>query len=413
MKFYLCLFLFASTLQAQDLDVYLRQQLKNFLMTTPSEVPRPSQELLVLGHELFRDRQLSGNNNISCHDCHHPMIGTGDNLSLAIGEGGISRQGSRTQATGEVIKRHSPPLWNLGDPDQKEMFWDARVRIDRRTNKLITPEPKLDQHPQITKNLTTALAAQVIFPLLSREEMLGKPGSNPIANLDDSIKIWDAIIQKLKISKAPNGKMYHEMFNAVFPNEEHNIGHAAKAMEGFIAWRFQVGNTPFDRYIAGDNSALSPKEKNGLNIFMGKGRCAVCHHGPLLTNNMLMNVGVPPLQVKGGQVDRGYRQRFAFKTPGLRNIAKSAPYMHNGVYSTLAEVVDHYNQVIPHLRNFNIEPDRLSAYSVELEIEKDPQILEDIEDNIIQPFLRNGLGLSQSEKEDLIEFLEKSLTSPR
>lgn len=412
MKFYLSLLLLSTSLQAQDLDVYLRSQLNHFLITTPTKIERPNQELLVLGHELFRDKQLSGNNNISCHDCHHPMIGTGDNLSLAIGEGGLSRQGSRTQASGEVVKRHSPPLWNLGHIDQKEMFWDARVRIDRATNKLITPEPKLDNHPEITKNLTSALAAQVIFPLLSHEEMLGKPGSNPLANLNGSIEVWDAIIEKLKISKAPNGKMYTEMFNTVFPNEKHNIGHAAKAMESFIAWRFQVNDTPLDRYLAGDNQALSLKEKNGLNIFMNKGRCAVCHHGPLLTNNMLMNVGVPPLQVKGSGIDRGYRNRYAFKTPGLRNIAKSAPYMHNGVYSTIREVVDHYDQVIPHLRNFTIDPERLSAYSVELEIEKDPQILEDIEDNIIQPFLRNGLRLTSSEKDDLVEFLEKSLTSP-
>ncbi len=412
MKIFASFIFLISVAHGQDLDTYLRARLDQFLISTPTTIARPPQDLLVLGHELFRDKQLSGNNNISCHDCHHPMIGTGDKLALAIGEGGVSRAGSRTQASGEIIKRHSPPLWNLGHEDQMEMFWDARVRIDRRTKELITPEEKLKDHPEITKNLDTALAAQVIFPLLSHDEMLGKPGSNPLADLNDSIQIWDGIITKLKLTQAPNGKSYTEMFNTVFPGEKHNIGHAAKAMESFIAWRFQVNQTPLDRYIAGDNSALSLKEKNGLNIFMGKARCVVCHHGPLLTNNMVMNVGVPPLQVKGQPVDRGYRQRFAFKTPGLRNIAKSAPYMHNGVFSTIKEVVEHYDDVLANLKNFTPADETFRPYSVELEVVKDPEVLTDIEDNIIQPFLRNGLKLSTQEKDDLVLFLEKSLTSP-
>ncbi len=409
----ICFFLaFVSVAYAQDLDTFLRSRLEQFLMTSPPEIPKPNQDILVLGHELFRDKQFSGNNNISCHDCHHPMIGSGDNLALAIGEGGISRGASRSQSQGEVIQRHSPTLWNLGHEDQMEMFWDARVRIDRASKELITPEEKLKQHPEITKNLNSALAAQVIFPLTSHDEMLGKPGSNPIANLNDSIKIWDALIAKLKLSQAPNGNSYTDMFNKVFPGEKHNIGHAAKAMESFIAWRFQVNDTPLDRYIAGDNTALSLKEKNGLNIFMGKGRCVVCHHGQLLTNNMVMNIGVPPLQVKGQPVDRGYKDRFAFKTPGLRNIAKSAPYMHNGVFHNLKEVVDHYDNVLLTLKHFTPVDETYLPYKVELEVEKDPEILLEIEDNIIQPFLRNGLHLSQSEKDDLVLFLEKSLTSP-
>tara|TARA_R110000868_G_scaffold117600_15_gene312576 strand:- start:76990 stop:78231 length:1242 start_codon:yes stop_codon:yes gene_type:complete len=401
-----------SSAHAQDLDQFLRQEMNRFLMTSPQTIERPATEILVLGHELFRDRQLSGNNNISCHDCHHPMLGTGDAISLAVGEGGSFVGRARTQDQGLVVARHSPHLINLGHKENFEMFWDARVRIDRRTKELITPEEKLKDHPEITKHLDSALAAQTIFPILSPEEMRGKPGSNPLANLSDSIEIWDAVIEKLKKTKAPNSKSYVELFNNAFPNEKHNAGHMGKAMASFIGWRFQVNNTPFDRYLGGDNQALSDSEKQGLKIFMGKGRCAVCHHGQLLTNQMLMNVAVPPLHTSGASVDRGFRGRFAFKTPGLRNVAKTAPYMHNGVFQTLEEVIEHYDNVPQSLKTFVPSEQTHLPYQSRLVRADDPEILQDIEDDLIQPFLRRGLGLTQDEKTHLLKFLEISLTSP-
>src|SRR5690606_28458635 len=132
-----------------------------------------------LGQQLFHDPQLSGNDNISCRDCHHPMIGTSDGIALGLGEGAIFSNGARVQAAGKILGRHSPALWNLGHAGNFEMFWDARVRIHRRTGELTTPEPKLKDHPEITQHLTTALEAQTIFPPLSPEEMRGEPGSNP------------------------------------------------------------------------------------------------------------------------------------------------------------------------------------------------------------------------------------------
>src|SRR5690606_38368370 len=178
-----------AALHAQQLDQFLRQEMARFRMTSPETIERPAVEILRLGHELFRDRALSGNDNISCHDCHHPRLGTSDAVALAIGEGGGFSRTGRVQMQGKIIPRHSPHFWNLGDKDQFEMFWDARVRIDRRTKELITPEEKLKDHPEITKHLDSALAAQSIFPLLSPEEMRGEPGSNPLANLNDSIEI--------------------------------------------------------------------------------------------------------------------------------------------------------------------------------------------------------------------------------
>lgn len=410
--FALAILFISSATYAQDLDQYLRSQLTHFRMSSLPIIKKPRQEILVLGHELFRDRQLSGNDNISCHDCHHPMIGTSDSIALAVGEGGAYQDGARIQAAGTIVARHSPHLWNLGHKDNFEMFWDARVRIDRRTKELITPEPKLKDHPEITKNLDSALAAQTIFPLLSADEMRGQPGSNSLANLDDSIEIWDALITKLKSKQAPNTKSYIELFNNAFPNETHNAGHMGKAMASFISWRFQVNNTPFDRYLSGDNAALSQDEKLGLNVFMGKGRCAVCHHGQLLSNQMLMNVAVPPLQTPDRQSDRGYKDRFAFKTPGLRNLAKTAPYMHNGIFQTLEEVVEHYDNVFVSLENFSPSEITFKPYNVTLKREQDPLVLQDIKDAVIQPFLRRGLNLSQQEKANLVKFLKISLTSP-
>tara|TARA_R110000868_G_scaffold72133_4_gene210401 strand:- start:10729 stop:11970 length:1242 start_codon:yes stop_codon:yes gene_type:complete len=411
-KFITLLFALSSPAMAQDLDQFLRAELTRFQMTSPETIERPATEILVLGHELFRDRQLSGNDNISCHDCHHPMLGTGDAVSLAIGEGGSFQGRNRTQDQGKVVARHSPNLINLGHKQNFEMFWDARVRIDRRTNELITPEAKLKDHPEITKHLTSALAAQTIFPILSPEEMRGQPGSNAIANLDDSIEIWDAVIAKLKKTKAPNNKSYVELFNKAFPEETHNAGHMGKAMASFISWRFQVNNTPFDRYLAGDNLALSDDEKQGLKVFMGKARCAVCHHGQLLTNHMVMNVAVPPLHIPGGSVDRGFRNRFAFKTPGLRDVAKTAPYMHNGVFQTLEEVIEHYDNVPQSLKTFEPSEQTHFPYQSRLVRVFDAEVLQDIEDDLIQPFLRRGLGLTSQEKSQLLKFLKISLTSP-
>jgi cytochrome c peroxidase len=144
-------------------------------------------------------------------------------------------------------------------------------------------------------------------------------------------------------------------------------------------------NSPFDKFMEGDSKAMDESAQRGMKVFQGKGRCVLCHNGPNFADNKFHNLGVPqtgPLKEDLGRfnVTRRDADRGAFKTPTLRSIVETAPYMHDGAFKTLEEVVDFYNRgggKNPHL---------------------DPLIL--------------PLSLTDSDKKDLVEFM-KALTGEK
>lgn len=403
-----------STLHAETLDEYLHQQL-DFFGVTPLKTlsVETNQSKLELGRKLFIETNISGNRNISCRTCHHPMMGSSDSLAL-----------SQTEDGKGVLKRNSISIFNLGHPHNNFMFWDGRVHYNPGTKVFITPEPALNGSapiaPQITSVMTSSLAAQAIFPLVSVEEMKGRKGDNEIANTNSNLEAWDKIVKRL--TTEGDKERYLKLFKAAFPEaREINIGHVGEAMATFMGQQFQSNTSPFHRYVAGDNSAMTEQQKRGLAIFIGQGKCIACHQGSLLGNNSFFtSVGVPQYGAKPFQADRGRGEvnnetfkKYFFKTPSLINIGLTAPYMHNGAFKTIREVINHYNNIRHSLMHFEISPERRKEFPVEVEVVNDPVVVKEIWNSIQAQFLKQGLGMTEASIDDLESFLSTALTDPK
>jgi cytochrome c peroxidase len=141
---------------------------------------------------------------------------------------------------------------------------------------------------------------------------------------------------------------YRKRFNEVFGTENFTIDHVAMAIATFERTVLS-GNSPYDRFKAGDKSALSESQQRGMKVFFSNNaRCDSCHDGAALTTNQFANIGIgmdkPNPDLGRYNVTKKDSDKGAFKTPGLREIARTAPYMHDGSLKTLEEVVEHYDK---------------------------------------------------------------------
>ncbi len=248
-----------------------------------SAAPDPQQA--ALGKVLFYDPILSANDDLSCASCHHPDMGFSDGKPVSVG------------AHGEDLRRNAPSLWNVAYATS--LFWDGRAK---------------------------SLEEQMLTPLTNENEMAANP---------------EELVAQLAAIPA-----YQAQFEAAFKDGVTiaNVSTAIAAFERTLVSH----NSPFDQYAAGNFTALTPAQRRGFNVFRSaQTRCFECHTWPTFTNNTFNVLGVPdtnPLQPDLGQVEivNGPDSTRSFRTPGLRNVGLSAPYMHNGVFTTLDEVVDFY-----------------------------------------------------------------------
>lgn len=354
-----------------DLDLALGDALMRARVTTVSQTlssDSGNESMVALGRALFFDPILSGDRNISCATCHHPSAGTSDALPVSIGAGGSGSRAARDVAAGAFVARNAPSVYNLGAVGSVALFWDGRVSRNESTGVLTTPEAGLNGSTPtlaaIAAQLTTATAAQALFPIVSDEEMRGNSG-NEIRDAPDNASAWAAVMVRLVGSS--NGTVggiagYRSLFTAAFPGtanfDEFNIGHAGRAIAAFESAVFRsdasAGLSAFDRYLTGERAALSVAEKRGALTFFGRrGGCARCHNGPALSDFAFHSIAAPQVGPgAGGEAseDRGRAlvsgntaDNYQFRTPPLRNVELSAPYTHSGAYSTLEAVVNHYS----------------------------------------------------------------------
>jgi cytochrome c peroxidase len=323
----LFLFLFSSFHIAQSAEL----RTPHFALHIPTGLPAPlpvpennplTLEKIALGRRLFFDRRLSPNDTMSCAMCHVPTQGfTVNETRLAVG------------VNGQTTKRNPPALYNVAY--QRLLFHDGRE---------------------------FTLEDQVISPLTNPVEM-GNPSIGYVVD---------------KIRRLPG---YPEQFRQAF-HEDVNVATLGKAIASYERTLLSA-NSPFDRwYFGGEQSAVSPEVKTGFTIFTGKGQCFTCHpvnkESALFTDQGFHNTGVAQLKLipeKTVEVDLGgglvvqmpraqvdevltppskdlgrYEvtldplDLWRYKTPSLRNVALTAPYMHNGALLTLEEVVDYYNR---------------------------------------------------------------------
>jgi cytochrome c peroxidase len=282
----------------------------------PGHIPAPANNQVTparadLGKMLFFDPRLSGSGSISCASCHNPGLSFSDGLPAAIGSG----MG--------VLNRSTPTILNSGL--NKFQMWDGRY---------------------------ASLEEQALGPMQGSKEMNG--------NME----------QILALLKSLPG--YCRAFKKAYPGVGITKETLAKALATFERTIVST-NSPFDEWIHGNRTAISPAAKRGFALFVGKAKCVLCHSGPNFTDDGFHNIGLNDHHDNDNHDEGRYAvvpikiSKGAFKTPTLRDIARTAPYMHNGAYRTLQEVIDHYDRGGDNKENLdpNITPLRLTKQEKE------------------------------------------------
>lgn len=406
---------------APSLDQQVRQVIAGWGVVPIVAIRAQDPAMIELGRSLFFDKILSGNRDVACATCHSPLASTGDGFSLAVGTGWTAGGSSRALGKGrQFTPRNAPSLFNAALGAQY-MFWDGRVSIDFGPQGFHAPTGVT-----LPAGLSNLLAVQAMIPVTNRVEMRGDVGDrdvlgneNELAQIadDNNQAIWDSVMRRVLGIPA-----YVQKFNAAFPSVaagQLGFEHAANAIAAFEASTFTKTNSAFDQYLNRDDNAMSTDAKLGALLFFGTARCSSCHNGPMLGAQQFANVGVPQLGPGSGKqlpLDDGRQndgsvgptvQPFSFRVAPLRNVELSAPYMHDGVYSTLEEVVRHYNNVDSALKSF--DPSTLApAYraSYHGDAASINAVSSTIDGRIKQP-----LRLTSEEQRQLVAFL-KALTDP-
>lgn len=255
-------------------------------LAIPQENPQ-TPEKIELGRRLFTDPRLSQSGVISCATCHIPEKGFTDGLPRALGHGG------------KELGRNSMTLLNAAYA--KALAWDGKA---------------------------VTLEQQALQPILNPEEM--------------AIKKEDLIV------RISGDAAYREEFRKVFGKEGVTLKTISRAIAAYERTLI-TGDSPLDRYLKGESGALSSEALRGLDLFKGKAGCIRCHNGPMLADDRFYNIGVP---LAGGwktdpgrqYVDGNPESWKKFKTPTLRNVGVTGPYMHNGAFTSLMDVIRFYNR---------------------------------------------------------------------
>lgn len=287
----------------------------------PAVVPAPPDNpttpaRVALGRLLFWDPILSGPRDVACATCHHPDFGYAEPLDLSIGAGGVGLGSDRVfgpDSPVRLVKRNSQTILNAAfngldssghvDPAAAPMFWDARVQ---------------------------SLEQQALEPIRTLEEMRGDtyPADRAVTE----------VVARLA-ANAEYRTLFAEAFGTRPAVTEANLGRALAAFQRTLV----ATDTPFDRYMRGDTTAMTARQISGMNRFEAIG-CGNCHSGPMFSDFKAHVLAVPD-NPRLPATDAGIGNTYAFRTPSLRNLASTAPYMHNGVFVSLDDVVDFYNRI--------------------------------------------------------------------
>ena len=321
------------------------------LSALPLEIPYPldnpfTAKKAALGKLLFYDPILSGNKEVSCATCHHPEYGYGESLDISIGVNGNglgTKRVFRFPNDIPFVKRNSQTIVNTAfngisnngqaDAINAPMFWDLRVK---------------------------SLELQSLEPIKAFEEMRGHSYAENVA--------LEKVLYRLSQIKE-----YQLLFSEAFgTNNAITKENLAKAIANFERTLI-ANNSRFDQYMRGNQSILSrnilsQNEVEGMNLFLKSG-CSKCHNGPMLSDYKTHTMGVVDNE-KLGYTDEGFEKKYAFRTPTLRNLRSTYPYMHNGKIGTLKEVLEFYEDLTGgKINNPFIKPEQIDPLVHKLKVE--------------------------------------------
>lgn len=269
------------------------------LVPLPNKAPAPNDnpttpDKVSLGKQLFFDPRLSGDNSISCATCHLPEKAFGDAVSVGLG------------IRGKKLSRNTQTCLNCGFFDN--FFWDGRA---------------------------ASLEEQALGPILSPDEM-----NQNLDELEDELNSIPAYVRQ---------------FKSIFGTKPHRDG-IAKSLAAYQR-TLVTEPSPYDRYLKGDKGALSSDAIRGLELFKGEAGCTQCHRGPLLSDSKFYRLGASYRDEGRAKITGKKEDRYRFRTPTLRNVSETAPYMHDGSFQTLSEVVEFYYRGIPSTGPDGLLPD--------------------------------------------------------
>jgi cytochrome c peroxidase len=378
-----------------------------------------------LGQLLFYDPILSGNRTVACATCHHPKLGTADAVALSFGDGGIgmgqNRVADPNNLPEERIPRNAPALFNLGAREFAVLFHDGRLEADpSHPNGLRTP-----MDGDMLAGFASVLSAQTMFPVLSQDEMAGSWRENDVARAVRQGVItgrggaWDLLSRR--VASVPE---YAAAFAQIYPGisgpEDIAFTDISNAIAVFMAHEWRSDTSPFDAVLRGD-AVLQGNAAKGQALFYGDAGCAACHSGAFQTDHKFHAMGVP--QIGPGKAasfedhnrDEGRfrvtgrdEDRFAFRTPSLRNVTLTAPYGHAGAHGSLPEFVADHADPIAGLMRFDPEQVALAAYEGD-----DFVIMQDVDEisALIAAIRTPPVQLNDMQITQIVAFLE-ALTDP-
>jgi cytochrome c peroxidase len=257
----------------------------------PPARPVDNPPLVELGRDLFFAPQISASGKTACASCHFAELGWG-----------VTDARSRNDS-GKLTSRKSQPLTGIGHAGDAPVGWDGR---------------------------SATLEAQAKSSI--------DTGSMSMGETETPVKV-EFIVERIRSDPA-----YAAKFNAALPGTPIDIDSVVKAIAAFER-TLEPGVVPFDRWIDGDEQAISESAKRRFLLFNGKANCFACHSGWRFTDDRFHDIGTTTTDPGRGRVVKGDElMQFAFKTPTLRSVALRPPYMHNGSQATLQDVMKHYEK---------------------------------------------------------------------
>jgi cytochrome c peroxidase len=348
-----------------------------------------------LGEALFFDATLSGDKKLSCASCHFSDQ-VGADARSRVSRSQILENDQDVSDGAEVLLRNVPDLANRDHNSVVAMRWDGSLHIDPHTKQLRTP---LDGWNPI--GFDNLMAVQSVLPLFEEHEMLGRGNELERLVRDKSMAERPDLIMAFLFRKIIKDEEYGGFLKGIRQEKlKSGASIIGNALAHYIEMFFNTSGGRFDRYIEGDREQLTKEEKEGAIIFLGKGRCIICHNGSLFSDFRYHSIGINDEE---GQEDLGRylvtkreEDKYKFKTPSLRNVAETAPYFHNGMTSNLVDAIKlHIN---PIRRADTYKKDGSFRYSTH-------------EIDALSPILSYRFPLNDKEIKSLMSFLQ-TLSGP-
>ena len=256
----------------------------------PTALPVENKALADLGRNLFFDTRISASGKTSCASCHFPELGY------------VVTDAHPINDSGKPTSRKSQPLIGLGHAGKTLVGWDGR---------------------------SATLEAQAKSSI----------AAGSMSMRETSIPVRVEVIEE----RVKSDSGYAAKFNTALPGRPIDVDAIATALAAFER-TLEPAIAPFDRWVAGDETAISAAAKRGFALFNGKAACVACHNGWRFTDDQFHDIGTSTTDQGRGKVAKDETLNFAFKTPTLRSVALRAPYMHNASLATLDDVMRHYEK---------------------------------------------------------------------